>query len=379
MERIKVVHCADVHIGTGIKSLGRKGSARQAELKNTFLGILAAAKAEQADIVLIAGDLFDGLTIPEPVLAEIRDGFAELAPAYVAVAPGNHDPYTRQSPYAREGFWPENVIIFSGQAEYKVLEPLGVGILGAAFTGSYAKDSLLGGISCPDDGRIHLGVLHGTLVTEGQSCDYNPVSEAQIAASRLDYLALGHIHERSPTKQAGQTIYSYSGCPEGRGFDEVGTKGYYTGTVGSGFVSMEFHPACRREYVRLQVDLSGVLNSRDGAKRIRKRMQEVLGSTYGEHLYKILLKGVITDTAAYSIEEIQTDLSEVYYCRIQDDMELDIDFTEASEQTTLKGIFIRQMKALLEEEADPQELQRIQLALKLGIKSFSKEVAYHED
>ena len=41
----------------------------------------------------------------------------------------------------------------------------------------------------------------------------------------MDYIALGHIHKFSGIKRIGNTYYAYSGCPEGRGFDEEGDKG----------------------------------------------------------------------------------------------------------------------------------------------------------
>lgn len=42
----------------------------------------------------------------------------------------------------------------------------------------------------------------------------------------IDYLALGHVHSFRQEKLDEQGIWCYSGCLEGRGFDECGTKGY---------------------------------------------------------------------------------------------------------------------------------------------------------
>ena len=42
----------------------------------------------------------------------------------------------------------------------------------------------------------------------------------------IDYLALGHIHSYKCHKLDKRGVYCYSGCLEGRGFDECGDKGF---------------------------------------------------------------------------------------------------------------------------------------------------------
>ena len=43
----------------------------------------------------------------------------------------------------------------------------------------------------------------------------------------MDYIALGHRHSFSGINIAGRTHFAYSGCPQGRGFDELDEKGKY--------------------------------------------------------------------------------------------------------------------------------------------------------
>ena len=42
----------------------------------------------------------------------------------------------------------------------------------------------------------------------------------------IDYLALGHIHKYKQAELDQRGVYCYSGCLEGRGFDECGEKGF---------------------------------------------------------------------------------------------------------------------------------------------------------
>ena len=52
------------------------------------------------------------------------------------------------------------------------------------------------------------------------------ISSVIIAASGADYLALGHIHYNVVEPLDSRGVYAYSGCLEGRGFDETGEKGF---------------------------------------------------------------------------------------------------------------------------------------------------------
>ena len=49
-------------------------------------------------------------------------------------------------------------------------------------------------------------------------------------------MALGHIHKRTEPLRFGNTVCAWPGCPEGRGFDELGEKGFYQGIVTDGDV-----------------------------------------------------------------------------------------------------------------------------------------------
>lgn len=56
--------------------------------------------------------------------------------------------------------------------------------------------------------------------------------------------------------RAGSTVWAYPGCPQGRGFDETGDRGFLFGDVEPGRVDMQFVPFARRRYEILTVDVS---------------------------------------------------------------------------------------------------------------------------
>ena len=101
MNSVKILHCADVHIGASESFLGHGASARRFETLLTFERIIAAAKESGAEIILIAGDLFDSNTIEQTFFDRVFSAIAAVPEIRVVVACGNHDPLNADSPFKK--------------------------------------------------------------------------------------------------------------------------------------------------------------------------------------------------------------------------------------------------------------------------------------
>jgi exonuclease SbcD len=378
VKQVKILHCADIHLGAELTTLGRKAVTRRAEIKRTFMNILKLCLAQQVQILLIAGDLFDNVHIEDNVLEEIKNGFEGLVDTIVAIAPGNHDPFTEDSPYSKKDFWPENVIIFKSGLESVEIENLGVRLWGAAFTGTYVTASMLQNFTTPKDELINICVIHGELVATNQRSNYNPITETQLSKSRMDYVALGHIHKQTGMLKTGDTYYAYSGCPEGRGFDELDEKGVYIGIVAKGICMLEYRRICLRMNIELHVDISEAINSKMAVDIVLDKMKSKYGENYGENLYKVILGGMISDNVCINIEDMKTSLNEVYFIKIKDHTTIKIDFDSASTEITLRNTFMRKMIERIN-DATPDKKEDLNTALRLGVKAFFGEVKYNED
>ena len=251
----KIVHAADFHLDSAFGGLPTEKARERRRESRELTGRLARLVLEEkAEVLLLSGDLFDGERVFPETLEQLGDVLASL-PCPVFIAPGNHDPYTAISPYALRR-WPENVHIFrSEELEAVVLPDLNCVVHGAAFTSRGRTDQVLAGFAAPRDGRTHLLCLHGDVGAPGSA--YGPVLREQLAASGLHYAALGHIHQYSGVQRDGNTCWAYPGCPEGRGFDELGDKGVLSGTADREGVSLRFIPLCRRRYRILEADVVG--------------------------------------------------------------------------------------------------------------------------
>ena len=375
MDKVKILHCADIHLGSDFRTMGRKAISRRADLRNTFLDIVKLCLSEEIQILLIAGDLFESWTIPEDNFELARDSFANISNTKVVIAAGNHDPISYNSPYLRENFWPDNVFIMPADYSSIFFEDLNTEIWGASFSSSYVEETIFRHISSNNRDRIQIGIIHGTLGSEGQLSPYNPLSLKQISKSGLDYLALGHIHKASGVQKESETFYAYPGCPEARGFDELGEKGVLIGHVGKNTCNLDFVPTSRRIYSECKVDISGCNGSRDAANIIIKSLSQNMGTDYTQHLYKIFLIGKVDDFVHINLDTVKGYLDDIFYVKLRDKTKLNIDLEIVSNEMSLRGVFVRKMLERMEED-DSEALKN---ALKLGLKAFSGEVNYSED
>lgn len=273
---IKILHSADWHLDSPLR--GFTDTQRDA-LQQTLLtipGKLASlCQREHCDLVLLAGDLFDGAYTRQGYQT-VRSALEEMA-VPVFITPGNHDFANMQSPWLTES-WPENVHIFTRQAIEAVdLPDLNCRIYGAGFTGMDCA-ALLTDFSVGDESGIHIGVFHGNPATVGSA--YNPITRQQVQQSGLQYLALGHIHKQGAFT-AGSTVCAWPGCPMGRGYDEQGEKGVLLVTVDEQ-VSTQFLPLDTPRFYDWEAD------AELGAETALEQLLPPVGS---EDFYRITLTG----------------------------------------------------------------------------------------
>ncbi|AYD40179.1 DNA repair exonuclease [Clostridium fermenticellae] len=378
MKTIKIVHCADIHLGSELSILGNKAAVRKAEIKGTFFNILKLCRDENVELLLIAGDLFDDVHVNKNLLCEIRDGFDAIKDTTVVIAPGNHDPASSDSPYVIKNFWPKNVIIFKNSLEKVEIKDSSVCVWGTAFLSTQSKSSMIKNFKNVDDGLINICVVHGELVAQNQRSRYNPITEKQISDSKMDYIALGHIHKKTDVLKAGSTFYAYSGCPEGRGFDELDEKGIYIGTISKDICKLDYRRVCGRMNIELRVDISNAQNARTAADIIIDKMKLRFGEKYAENLYKIDLYGMLSNNVNIDINDIRLFLCDVFFIKLKDSTRMNIDFDNLSDEITLKNVFVRKMLERID-NAEPKEKEKLYMALKIGLRAFSCEVKYNED
>ena len=220
---LKLLHTADLHLDSPFREFDRQ---RREELRRESLAlpgrIAELCRREGCDVLLLAGDIFDGRPTRESLDA-LKNALEEAGvPAFAT--PGNHD----YGAFWQSERWPGNLRIFPGDWESAALPDLDCRVWGAGYT-QMDCSGLLEGFHARGAEKYRIGLLHGDAVTPGSP--YCPVTPGQVRQSGLNYLALGHVH-RAGSFRAGDTLCGWPGCPRGRGWDETGQKGVYMVDVG---------------------------------------------------------------------------------------------------------------------------------------------------
>lgn len=228
---MRVIHTADVHLDACFASEGiSPGAARalRAKIRDVFDEILTRAKNWPADVVLIAGDLFELAYVTRNTVAFLKQALERVSPIPVFIAPGDADPFTPDSPYAYES-WPKNVHVFSSPHwETRDVPLLSLKVHGFGFDAPIISENPFPLLRFPDDGMSHIVVAHGcetTHVPPGETL-VAPFRAQNIATRNLLYAALGHRHTCMQIPADYETSVCYSGSPHALGFAETGDRYY---------------------------------------------------------------------------------------------------------------------------------------------------------
>ena len=353
---LRFLHAGDFHLDSPFSALSpRQAASAREEQRELLTRFRKLAVEKKVDLVFLTGDLFDGEQVyPESV--EALQATLAAIPARILISPGNHDPYTEKSPYARGG-WPANVHIFKESRVRTVALPdLGCRVYGSAFTESSRQSSPLEGLTVSGE-VLQIGCFHGDLGKKPSR--YGPITPEEIGTSGLHYLALGHVHARSELKRIGNSFYAYPGCPQGRGFDETGEKGVYYGVMDeSGRVTLEFIPICLRQYHSMTVDVGG--------RSIVAVLKSLLPNEPSGDICRIFLRGEreedeVSQEALYALAAPYFDS-----LFLEDTTTALKDLWAREREAGLCGRFLREMHRRVDQAKD-KERETLLLAARFGL------------
>ena len=136
METVKILHCADIHIGALESFLGEEAAKRRFETLLTFEKIVSIAVEQEVEIVAIAGDLFDSNHIEESFISAVFKKISEEKSIKFVFSAGNHDPLNSESPFSKENV-PENLFVLPTKDSVITFEDIGVRVYGRSFESVY--------------------------------------------------------------------------------------------------------------------------------------------------------------------------------------------------------------------------------------------------
>ena len=230
---LRIIHTADVHLGARHDDLGEQASAQRERQFAAFTATIDLALAEKVDLFLIAGDLFDSNVQPKRSVERVAAQLARLAASKIrtVVVPGTHDCYDRASIYRAydlktlSGSTADDdmVTVLTPDLPNVHIKACDVIVHGPVFATKRAPHSPLrdlAGQAADAPATWRIGMVHGSIAIPGKTERDDVVfTTEEIAASGLDYLALGHWHSAQQSR-AGAVTYAYAGAPEAVALDQ---------------------------------------------------------------------------------------------------------------------------------------------------------------
>jgi len=242
---VLVVHASDIHLDSPMIGLERyegcpvdalRGATRRALVK-----LCDTALEEHAELLLIAGDLYDGAWKDYATglffvgqMRRLREGGVR-----VVFLRGNHD---AESQITKHLTLPDNVKqLPTDRAGTVVLEDLGVAIHGRGFPTREVFTDIAKDYPTALGSLFNIGLLHTALGGREGHEPYAPTTTEVLKQKGYDYWALGHVHRREVVSRGPFIVYP--GNLQGRSVKETGSRGATFLQVAGGRVTELEHRA----------------------------------------------------------------------------------------------------------------------------------------
>ena len=360
---LRLLHTADVHLGARHADLGEQAAAQRERQFAAFRAAIDLALEEKVDVVLVAGDLFDSNTQPRRSVERVAAELRRLAAARIrtVVIPGTHDVYDRASIYrvhdlaALAGSTEDDdlVTVLTPDRPSVHLAACDVIVHGPVFASKRAPHSPLRDLQVAgDDGATwHVGLVHGSLaIPDRTDRDEVVFTREEIAASGLDYLALGHWHSAQRGK-AGSTTWAYAGAPEPVAVTQDGAGKVLlvelNETNGTKTVTVDERQVGKTRFEKLDIDAATVRDQPELVAAIATKADP-------DVVLDARLTGVRPDELDVSIEEIEERLRPSFLkLRVRDQSIPALTHGSLPSPDTIPGAFIRNVEGRIAElEAD---------------------------
>ncbi len=387
MARLRFVHSADLHLDSPFRGIRSEApdyvaDALRRATFDAYENIISLCLREQADALLVAGDIYDGADRSLRAQLKFVDGLNRLDSGGVRsfVCHGNHDPLdgweARLSlPPGCARFGPE----VTGEPVFP-REPERAMVYGYSYPRREVRENLsprfrelLLGESAA--AGFNIGLLHANVGAHPGHDSYAPCSVADLAAAAVSYWALGHVHTRQTLRQE-RPVVVYPGNPQGRHPLETGARGVYLVEVGDyGEVRMDFRPADVVRWERLSLDIAGLETEQellDGVNNLADLALETAGGrplvarlalTGRGPLYRWLRRPDTVDDLLERLNERYANAQPWLWCeRIEADTASPVDRAQAARREDFVGDLARLGGELRD---DPDALAELRNSLRV--------------
>ena len=219
---MKVLHCADSHLGfSAFRRVSDSGiNVRELDVYRAFEAVVDRILALKPDVVIHAGDLFDGVRPNNRALSVALDQLLRLDAAGIAVVliAGNHEtPRLRETGHIFKVFEHlKNVhTVFEGYEQiFFDIDSKKICVHGLPHMRNREEfEEQLACVAPVESADLNILVAHGGVV-ELPAFSMHESNEVLLPVDRFErlfeYVALGHYHNYSVVNELGNVVYSGS-------------------------------------------------------------------------------------------------------------------------------------------------------------------------
>lgn len=325
---MRIIHTSDIHLDSPLTSRLPQTQVRERrrELLSGFGRLVEEAKALSVEAIIIAGDLFDSERASRRALDTALGIIEEAKDITFFYLQGNHE---GDALITSARAMPENLKVFGREWTYFDIENLTVA------GRNDICENMFDGLSLSPE-RKNIVVLHGERRERSAYPDSIGIREA--AGKNIDYLALGHYHSYSAEAIDDRGAAVYSGTPEGRGFDEVGEKGYTLLSTDGDRIIYSFRPFAKRRLHIVPLELDGAVRTAEIGERAERALRNIPSSD----IVRLELCGRYFPTLWKDTDALTREWEhKFYYFEIKDSSKIAINPDDYRHDMSLKGEFIR--------------------------------------
>lgn len=283
---MKFVHAADPHIDSPLKGLsaypGAPIEAMRGATRRAFESLVELCVDESADLLVIAGDVYDGDWKDFSTGLYVRSQLARLGEEGVEVVliHGNHD---AASVITRSLRLPGVHVMPSESPDSISFEGFGAVVHGQSFATRAVTENLAAKYPEPKQGMFNIGLLHtglnGQLNSFVEHEPYAPCCLDELVNKGYDYWALGHVHDRMVLNTDPHVIFA--GNLQGRHINECGEKGATIVEHVDGQTTVEHRALDHARWMRVAVDVSKAGDEIEVLERVQVELRAAVDAAKG--------------------------------------------------------------------------------------------------
>lgn len=327
---MKLMHIADTHLGAIPDSQKPWSAKRARDISVTFSNLIAIAGKEQAQLLLIAGDMFHRT----PLKRELKDVnylFTTIPKTRIVIIAGNHDYIFPGCPYLTFPWAPNVTLLWSEEPTFVTFPELNCSVCGFSYHQKEIPENRYDDLKPPSDGLLHI------LLGHGGDAKHIPFNRKSLEAAGWDYVAMGHIHKPFLTKNS---VVVMPGAPEPLDKTDTGYRGYVLAELTPKGLSVSWHPICQARYI----PLAFTADKDTSTQEIYHWLKEQISLLGEENIYLLTIDGFHDQAAKFDTALLSKagQIAEIIDCSEPD---FDIDALRREHRFDIIGAYINALQS----------------------------------